>query len=159
MSSGGARNVRKTSDKIKDGTFRKERHSNLLESKVPILPQMPPPPDGWNAAHVKKWNEVCELLFEAGVLTKLDLHTVAMYCQNCIIAQDAWESICQQGATLMIETAAGVKPMRNPAHIIYTEAQKVMRQLQEQFGMTPKSRQYLKVEKPKDDVDPLENLN
>ena len=159
MSKGGARNSKSLSDKIASGTFRKDRHSDLMETSVNKLPEIPPSPDYFDAKHTEKWNRICSILKESGVLTTLDLDTIAIYCQNWVIAQEAWDTVCQQGAVLMIETAAGIKPMRNPAHMVYTESQKVIRQLQEQFGMTPKSRQYLKVEKQKETSGLLAHIN
>lgn len=105
----------------------------------------------------KKWNDVGQKLVELGVLCSADMDSLAALIQLFFVAEDAWTSIADQGAVIWVETANGKKPVQNPSFRVYMDAQKALKPLLEQFGMTPKSRQGIKVNQ-KAAADPLEEF-
>lgn len=135
---GGARSTKSLAEKRISGTARKDRHADVLEAHVKPVSDIPPPPVGFDKRHADKWNEVCRLIKEAGVLAEMDVDAVAMYVQNWFMAHDAWVEISLNGFVL--------DGKKNPACTVYNEAQKTVRQLGESFGFTPRSRQSLKVQ-------------
>lgn len=138
---GGARNTKSLAEKRLKGTYEKGRHADVLEAHVKPVSDIPPPPSDFDNRHASKWNEVCGLIKEAGVLAKMDGDAVAMYVQNWFMANDAWGEISREGFVL--------DGKKNPACTVYNEAQKTVRQLGESFGFTPRARQSLKVQDKK----------
>lgn len=154
----GGQNVKPTKELKANGTFRPAYHANRVD--VPVLDGIPPAPKLFDAAHRKKWDEVCGKLHKYGLLTKNDLDAVAVFVQTWEMAAESLADIQKNGMTLWIESAGGSKPVTNPAFRQYMECQKLLKPLFEQFGFTPRSRMGLKVEKPAtEDGDLLDFLN
>lgn len=155
---GGARNIKSVKEKKSIGTYRKDRHAGVLEESTRAVSSVPQAPEDFDARHLDRWKKVCSALIDAGVLTDLDLSSVRMFVENEIIANDAWADVNKNGAVLYVESAGGVRPIRNPAHMVYNDATKIIRQLSDQFGLNPRSRMGLKVSTPKDEIDHLADI-
>lgn len=153
----GGNNIKGAAEKKLAGTGRADRDAARLENFVPTLSVTPLPPRGFDAKHRRKWNETAGKLVSMGVLSEADLDALVVLVQNMVLAENAYESVRTDGMVIMVKTAKGEKPIQNPAFRVYMECQKNVKPLLEQFGMTPKSRQGLKVKEP-EQQDPLADL-
>lgn len=155
MKGGGIKNNTKPSALVVD---KRGKHHQRMEVLLKIDPHIPDAPAHFDERHLSKWNEVIEKVVAAGIWQKLDYDALQSYIENWVIMEDSMKLVQEQGAVLWIETPAGKKPMRNPAHLVYMEAFKVCKAFMEQFGMTPRSRQSIIVEKKDERRDPLDDL-
>ena len=153
----GGNNIKSTKDKLLAGTSRADRDAGRLENFVAKLSVTPEPPKGFDKQHKKKWNEIGGKMVELGVLSVADLDALTLLVQNMVMLEKAHASILQEGMVIVVQTAKGPKSVTNPSYRIYTECQKLAKPLLEQFGMTPKARQSLKVQEPEQE-DPLADL-
>lgn len=120
------------------------------------LPENEPTPKGeavapdWlslqAAAH---WPAVADQLERAGVLTSMDAHALAMYCEAFARWQDANALIAKTG--LVVPGQKGTLT-QNPAVHIANAAFDQMRKMLIEFGMTPSSRSRV-IKAPTDEAD------
>lgn len=153
----GGHNIKSTSEKKITGTSRRGRDADRLENHTKNLTECPPAPRGWEGKHKKKWIEVGQKLVSLGVLADADLDALAAMVQLMVVSEDAHESVSEQGAVIWVESSNGTRPIQNPNFRVYLDAQKQLKPLLEQFGMTPKSRQGIKTEKHEDE-DPVAKM-
>ena len=157
---GGGHNIRSVAEKKAAGTSQKVRDANRMEVVLPPSDAIPPPPQHFDKRHVAKWNECAKMVLDARILHDLDTDFLQTYVENWFLAADAMKDVQANGATLWIESASGSRPMRNPNHMVYMEAMKLVKAIGEKFGFSPRDRQAVKVTgTPKTDkVDPFEEL-
>lgn len=131
----------KTTDELKkNGTYRPAYHANRLT--LLTTQEAPPPPADFDEAHRAAWFEFCETLKEANLLTKADHYAMRTFVEAAITAKVTY--------ALMLADGFVVDGRKHPAHMVYAEAVKTMRALYDQFGLTPRARMGMKVEKPKE---------
>ena len=134
----------KTAEEHKiNGTFQPVRHANRLT--LPTVQDVPAPPADFDEVHRAVWFEFCETLKEANVLTKADHYAIRTFVEAAITAKVTY--------ALMLADGFIVDGRKHPAHMVYAEAVKTMRALYDQFGLTPRARMGMKVEKQKDKED------
>lgn len=157
---GGAGLRRSAAEKKAAGTLRKDRDANRMEVVLPPSDAIPPPPPHFDERHAAMWNECAKMVLDAQILHELDNHFLQVYVENWFLAADAMKDVQAKGATLWVESASGSRPMRNPKHMVYMEAMKLVKAIGEKFGFSPRDRQAVKVTgTPKTDkVDPFEEL-
>ncbi|MBL7808637.1 MAG: phage terminase small subunit P27 family [Saprospiraceae bacterium] len=149
--------MKSTKDLKKEGTYRKDRHEKRLENKVQTLDTIPKPPSHFDERHRAKWIAVCEECLQLGTLTTADLDTVCTYVETFYTAADALKNLTEHGHIIQTETAAGmVIPRANPAWRIYTDSQRILTQLSDRLGFSPKARMSIKADPVSKEVDPLE---
>ena len=141
------------SSKVLTGTFRPCREKAgsgepLVETKT-----IPSPPDvvTGNDIALEEWNRVSPLLWEAGLLSKLDVTALAMYCLSFALHVRAETELKDQ--PLIITSASG-NDIKNPLLSISSMALANMLKVGRQFGMTPASRSKVTVKKIKKGKDP-----
>lgn len=83
---------------------------------------------------------------EAGVLTKMDSHSIRTYCQITNINRIAYSEIERLGITITNPETGFIHT--NPSVQIYKETNAQLISLMGAFGFTPKARQTLKAKKP-----------
>lgn len=128
----------KTTEQHKQqGTYQPVRHANRLT--LPTLDETPLPPDDFDKAHADLWIEFCETLKASGVLTKSDHYAIRTFVESAITAKATYAILLADGFML--------EGRKHPLHMVYAEAIKTMRALYDQFGLTPRARMGLKVEK------------
>jgi P27 family predicted phage terminase small subunit len=92
----------------------------------------------------KEWLRMAPLLYDAGLLTKIDVTALATYCQCYARWCEAEEEIRRTGT--VIKTTKG-QPMLSPfLKVANIALQQLMRMLVE-FGMSPSSRSRVTVAK------------
>jgi P27 family predicted phage terminase small subunit len=105
-----------------------------------------------------EWIRVVPLLVDAGVLTDVDLTSLANYCIAYSQLIGAQELINLNGLFYTTTTKDGAEMQRkNPMIEVVNLAMRNMLAFASEFGLTPSSRSRLKVEKAPEE-DPMENL-
>lgn len=94
-------------------------------------------PAGLSTGAKKCWKIVAAQLKEAGVLTNLDSHALAMYCEVFARWQTANENLARFGP--VIKAPSGF-PVQSPYLTISNKAFDQMKGMLIEFGMTPSSR-------------------
>lgn len=109
-------------------------------------------PSGLSDDAKKCWKQVAKHLKDAGVLTNLDVHALAMYCEAYARWFDANEKIKKFGT--VIKAPSGF-PVQSPYLAIANKAFDQMKSMLVEFGMTPSSRTRVSVSEKAQDNDPL----
>jgi len=102
------------------------------------------PPDLDERAHAE-WDRMGKLLFEMGLLTKVDHAAMTAYCQVWSRWREAEANIVKFGAVIVGKLGL---PMVSPYLRIANECLKQMRLYLVEFGMTPASRSRISCGKP-----------
>jgi P27 family predicted phage terminase small subunit len=113
-----------------------------LETNEPNPEPVLAPPQGWLNAEAKGiWRRLMPELFRWGLVTKLDLDILAMYCDAVAEVHFARRKIARAGYEA--KTPSGY---RQQSHWIHTRNQAVKRaaELGTHFGLTPAARTRLK---------------
>lgn len=153
----GGHNIKSKKDKELLGTSRADRDDNRLENFTTALDVVPPAPSHFKAKVRRKWVELATELVKLKVLTEADLGTLAILCQNLVLCEEAYEEVLEKGTTIEIVTETTSRTIVNPMFRVYLDTQKVAKPMLEQFGLTPRARQSLKVQQPEQE-DPLADL-
>lgn len=136
----GGHNVKPQSEKKLAGTFRKDRHANVLEAQTAPSDHTPAPPPHFTDAHITQWNFIWDLLRSTNALSRIDYPAMVVFTESWVMKDQALVEIQAYGIT--------IDGKKNPACTVYADCVTVLRQLIEQFGGTLRARQGLKVEKP-----------
>lgn len=99
------------------------------------------------------WDGLAPKLAAVGLLTELDEGVLARYCTEWCIWQAARKKVNRHG--VLIETSNG-NIVQNPAVGVMHTADKILRSVEAEFGMTPASRSRVKVETGSVELDPLD---
>lgn len=136
----GGHNIKSVKELKANGTYRPAYHANRLT--IPAVEEAPPPPADFDKAHKAAWIEFCETLKDHGILTKADHYAIRTFVESAITAKTTY--------AIMLADGFMVDGRKHPLHMVYAEAVKTMRALYDQFGLTPRARMGMKVEKPKE---------
>lgn len=106
-------------------------------------------PDWLTPAAAEHWPVVSKQLRDAGVLTSIDAHALAIYCEAFARWRQATDALERDG---LIYTAKNGFPSQSPYLTIANTAFDQMRKMLVEFGMTPSSRSRVS-KAPTDDGD------
>lgn len=134
--------------KIVDGRY--QPPANIPRPK-PTLPKMP---TGLSKAAKAEWRRVARPLFELGLLTELDRHTLAMYCETWARYLQAEKVLAKEGLTLT--TPSGLVKQR-PEYYVMRDALQELRAFIQLFGLSPAARMRMELPEPQE-PDELESL-
>ena len=113
------------------------------------MDEIPAPPDYFDKRHSEKYYEVANLIKGMGVLTATDIDAVVSYTEIFVARETAYKNY--------------LKTKDHKDWIKYRDAFTAQKRLQDDIGFNPRARMSMKVEKIKDDNDPmaelLKNLN
>ena len=127
----------------------------LLQDEATPERALPRPPAILQGLARKEWWRMAPLLYDAGLLTKIDVTALATYCQCYARWCDAEEEIRRTGT--VIKSTKG-QPMVSPfLKVANIALQQLMRMLVE-FGMSPSSRSRVTVAKIPDPEDEFEKF-
>lgn len=102
-------------------------------------------PDWLSPEAAKRWPVIARQLAEAGVLTVLDRHALAQFCESFAIWKQAYDKVLKFG--LVVKAQSGF-PVQSPyLSIANIQSERMLRILCE-FGMTPASRTRVTASKP-----------
>jgi P27 family predicted phage terminase small subunit len=130
---------RATADKLLRGNPGR-RPLNSSEPDVQLVKVLPRPPKDLGRIGAAKWRSKGKELIAAGLLTALDLDALKRFCR--------WYEISVKASKKMDLDQLGGIQSTNLLNA-YSMASKAMRQLEQEFGMTPASRSRVKVVNPK----------
>lgn len=110
-----------------------------LNEQEPEPPRVyrPRAPRGMTKIEQAKWGKMCELLAGMRVLTAADLDALEIYVREWCSMMEALRDINERGKLLRLPNG---NTMWNPSWSAYKHSQKVVRNLQAEFGLTPSSR-------------------
>jgi P27 family predicted phage terminase small subunit len=131
---------------------------------------MPEMPKGMAPAARREWAQIAPILMRLGVLSNIDGKALAAYCDAYAMWELARKDLTKNGLVLdapvldkdnnpvMYDGNLIMVRKQNPAFAIYNSAAKLMKSFLIEFGLTPASRAKLKIEKPKENDDPMAAL-
>lgn len=141
-------------------------HRPLNDSEPKPKIEAPEMPKGMPKAARREWNTIVPILLRLGVLSNIDGKALAAYCDAYAHWELARKAIEKYG--LVVEEPVFdkdgfarvdvVKLKANPAVAEYATFGKLMKSYLIEFGLTPASRAKLKLEKPKEESDPVADL-
>jgi len=120
------------------GTFRSDRRGSRTAGEQ--LTAVPPPPAGASERVRLAWSEVAPLIQSAGTLTAADLPALRLLAESLATAALAQETIDREGITVQSGNGS-VKP--HPALNAMDKARSQAHRLLNDFGLTPKARNYV----------------
>lgn len=123
-----------TQIKLLRGTFRKDR-ARGSEPKVGV--EVPRCPKELSPDAKREWRRIAPELARLGLLTRIDGTMLALYCDSYARWLEAQQAVQKFGA--VIKSPSGF-PMQSPYLAIANKALDQMRQLLQEFGMSPSSR-------------------
>ncbi|MEN6325801.1 MAG: phage terminase small subunit P27 family [Syntrophomonas sp.] len=129
-----------------------KRPLNTHQPMFPKCEENPQPLAHLTTVAKKEWKRIVPLLRQAGLLTQVDLTTLAAYCQAFGRWVEAEKLIKKEGLTF--ESDKG-NIIQRPEVGIASTAMKQMVTFAAEFGMTPSSRSNIKVEEVEDAKDPF----
>lgn len=142
------RKPKTTAEHKANGTYQPARHADRLE--VPTRETLPPAPAHFDKEHADEWQTLCRLLQGNGLLTDADLDAVQVYVESKVTARRTY--------TVLVKEKFIQDGRKHPLHMVYSDAVKTMRALSDQFGLNPRARMSIKVEKPKQESSILEMM-
>jgi len=110
--------------------------------RQPTQSEFPSSPEWLSDDARKEWNRLLEMIGSAGAVARPDADVLAAYCETIALYRQALQQIRDEGLTYSGET--GIK--RHPAVAIASDARKDLLRLAAELGLTPVSRQRLKIE-------------
>lgn len=150
----GGRPRKPTQVKIAEGNRSKEK---LDLSREPQFDKSKPEaPFHLSDYGKEEWDEMCDLIHEAGLLTKPDGRALAGYCESYANWRRACEELNKGGNKLIVKGSDN-RAMMNPYLRVVNESLKQMLAFLIQFGLTPASRSKITITK-KPSEDPFEEF-
>ena len=127
------------------------------DEPVPPAAELHCPPELKGRAR-KYWNKRAPVLLEAGLLTVVDTPLLAEMCETEAEYWDARDDVRKNGQRLIGYTEAGQVHRENPCVKIGSDAQKRLKALRVEFGMSPSSRTRVKAAPKPEKKSALEEL-
>ncbi len=118
-----------------------KRALNHSEPRPKVV--MPRAPEHLSDEEKAKWKAVVRELYPLGLITKIDVDALAMYCTIFVRWMKAEKMVREKGE--IIKTAAG-NIIQNPYLSIANRALEQLNKLGAEFGMTPSSRTRVKTD-------------
>lgn len=118
-----------------------KRALNRAEPRPKVV--MPRPPEHLSDEEKAKWKVVVRELHPLGLVTRIDVDALAMYCVIFVRWMKAEKMVREKGE--IIKTAAG-NIIQNPYLSIANRALEQLNKLGAEFGMTPSSRSRVKAD-------------
>lgn len=133
-----------------------QRKSNEKEPQLAAeIPQAPP--HLTDPIAIAEWQRLTQLLYEVGVLAKVDANALALYCDAHAAYIEAKKDIAENGFNAITGTGSIIqRPSVGVFHRCRTDMLKILCE----FGMTPSSRTKVSVlNSKKDELDDFLDLN
>jgi P27 family predicted phage terminase small subunit len=115
--------------------------------------EVPRPPSILQGLARKEWRRIAPLLYDAGLLTQIDVPALAAYCQVYGRWCEAEEEIRRSGT--VIKSTKG-QPMVSPFLKVANVAWQQLTRMLIEFGMSPSSRSRVTVAEMAKEDDPFE---
>ena len=112
--------------------------------------EKPVAPDVLSDAASVHWGTVVQQLYDAKIMTNLDIDALAMYCEAYARWVEANDKVRTEGTIVIAKSGY---PMQSPWLSIANKAFDQMKAIMTEFGMTPSSRTRVSVQKDDPDDD------
>lgn len=142
----GGHNIKPVSEHRAKGNVRPSRHAGRLEQAAKVVDTPPDPPKHYDQRHKNLWNICCKEVFEMGVLAPADIHLLEVFVCNFILWQDAVKELQEKGYMVTIEAGDFIKEIPNPAIRIMNDSSKLVNQIADKFGFSPRARMGIKTQ-------------
>lgn len=131
-----------------------KRPLNQAAPKLPTFDKdsLPTPPSWMNTPAKKEWKKLVPILHKAGVLTQVDTGTLAAYCQAFGEFVEATKIVKARGYTTVTDKG---NVIQRPEVGVANTAMKLMVSIAREFGLTPSSRNNIRVEEIEDSPNPF----
>ncbi len=145
----GGHNIKAAKEHKAKGNYRPSRHAGRLEQAGKVVDTAPEPPEYFDKRHRDLWATCCKQVFDLGVLVEPDVHLLELFVCSFLLWQDAVKDVHEKGYTVTVEAGDFVKEVPNPAIRIMNDNSKLVNQIADKFGMSPRARMGIKTqEKP-----------
>ena len=150
--------TKRTPTRLKILRGEKRSKVNLAEPIAPAA-RIEDAPDYLVGAALEKWNEIFPILSKVAVLTESDVTGLARYCELFRMWMEIRDYLVANGYSYPIVNDAGqVKyHTQRPEVSIFKNLTTQLRQLEQDYGLSPTSRQGLKVATA-GEADPLDEF-
>ena len=127
-----------------NGTYKPSRHATpALRVEIPLMP-----PDMGPKAQAT-WNIVTKQLFEAGILSSIDMHSLRLLSEGMELYFDACDAVKKHGILIEQTNKGGFTNLvMNPAVRVRATAFTQVANLLNKFGMTPAARTGIPFDQP-----------
>jgi P27 family predicted phage terminase small subunit len=118
---------------------------NKDEIEPAILPEIPEPPDFLTGYAFEEWERIVAELYRLRLLSVVDLHPLAAYCQAYDCWRTAIEALKKMGERDAITSALMIRnhnnaPIQNPLFLTARQSASDMVRYAAEFGFTPAAR-------------------
>jgi len=135
----------------KRAEMERQRAANTAGRRQTV-PKMP----SWLSEEAKKeWRRVAKPLWEMGLLSDLDINTLALYCETWATYLRNLRVLQEEGD--VYEQASGNLKQR-PEYYIARDAQQELREFIKLFGLSPSARMRMELPGTEDPGDPMSEL-
>ena len=125
-----------------------------LNDKEPKPKSKAPRCPAWLGEEAKKeWRNMVKKLEPLGLITEIDHATLEAYCVAYGRWAEAEQKVLNEGT--LYKTEKG-NVITSPRLWVANKAMEQMQKLASEFGMTPSARSRIKVEKPKEEENPMD---
>lgn len=113
-----------------------QRKSN--EKEPQLAAEIPPaPPHLTDPEAIVEWQRLTQLLYEVGVLARVDANALALYCDAHAVYIEAKKDIAENGFNAVTGTGSIIQ---RPSVGVFHRCRTDMLRILTEFGMTPSSR-------------------
>ena len=113
-------------------------HQKLNKNEPKIENKIPDAPDYLGPVGKAQWDIVTQQLFDAGMMTSMDGHIVAQYCDAFELFSDAVKNLKKHGP--IVKAPKTGTPMQSPYLSVVNKAKDQMHKYLVELGMTPSAR-------------------
>lgn len=142
----GGHNIKPTSEHRAKGNYRPSVHAGRLEQSGKVVDTPPNPPAHFDKRHKELWQTCCKEVYELGVLVDPDVHLLELFVCNFIMWQDAVKEVQEKGYMVTVEAGEYTKEIPNPAIRIMNDSSKLVNQIADKFGFSPRARMGIKTQ-------------
>ena len=133
-------------------TFRKDRHSDDVDSAVKT--SVPKPPEHLSEPAKEAWKKLGPKLAKVGLLTELDAMGMEVLCQSYADTISTTDQL--KTSDLVVYVGENATPMANPLVGIIAKNLATLKWCLTQFGLTPAARTGIRTGKQKEsEADPM----
>ena len=109
----------------------------------------PNPPAHFDKRHRELWVKCCKEVFDLGVLVEPDIHLLELFVCNFLLWQDAVKEVQEKGYMVTVVAGEFTKEIPNPAIRIMNDSSKLVNQIADKFGFSPRARMGIKTQETK----------
>jgi P27 family predicted phage terminase small subunit len=139
-----------------DGTFRADRHSEVITHKYLSVVPDPPPVFKENMELINLYNHYAGILLEKNMLFEEDLPILQSFCSAVYVRDQSLKELLTNGVIYNHNLDRGnSNPSEHPAWKIHKSASELIMRLSQKLGFNLYDKPKILVPPQKDEVDPI----